>query len=238
MVRGWGVGYLANDVLVSRRRFVASSCDLLLLGAIPFTSSAFATEDCCEPLSPLSLTPGAWSFRSTNPADKELLRRNGDVLETIGGYGLTWYTAESFSDFVILLEWRVTKVENNSGIFLRTPGPDQVGRKNPLDAARDHGHEVQIDERGFDTADETSGHPKKKTGAIYDLKAPLSYQSSGVGAWNQFIIGAKREWIWVVLNGALVNTYRSHRAPSGFLALQSFGPHSRVQFRNLRIARL
>jgi hypothetical protein len=56
---------------------------------------------------------------------------HGAVLETSGWYGLYWYTKEQFSNFVLSLEWRISRREENSGIYIRIPSPTVP---NPLQA--------------------------------------------------------------------------------------------------------
>ena len=45
----------------------------------------------------------------------------GDIVESEGGPGILWYTPAQFDDFVLAVEWRVSAVEDNSGVFLRFP---------------------------------------------------------------------------------------------------------------------
>jgi 3-keto-disaccharide hydrolase len=118
---------------------------------------------------------------------------------------------------------------------LRIPPPDV---QNPLQEADDKGHEIQIDEIGFDSATNTGGHPEKRTGAIYNLQAPTSFPSNPVGAWNTYVIEANGPQITVTLNGKVVNVYQSNRRTSGHIALQAHHRTSRVQFRNLHIQKL
>ena len=46
---------------------------------------------------------------------------SGNVLQSFGGLGLLWYTREEFGDFELKLDWRVFKVDGNSGVFIRFP---------------------------------------------------------------------------------------------------------------------
>jgi Domain of Unknown Function (DUF1080) len=126
-----------------------------------------------------------------------------------------------------------TKVEQ----ILPYRGPVSGGRVT-LNAAVGQGHEVQIDERGFDSATNTEGHAQKRTGAIYDLQAPSAFPSNPVGAWSSYEIQANNNEIRVRLNGQEVNVFQSTRQAQGFLALQAYAPASRVQFRNARIKKL
>jgi Domain of Unknown Function (DUF1080) len=159
----------------------------------------------------------------------------GTVLEAFGWYGLYWYTKEQFSNFVLSLDWRISRREENSGVYIRIPAPTVT---NPLQAADAQGHEIQIDQRGFDSVTGTEGHPLKVTGAIYDLQAPSASTQVQIGEWNKYEIEANGPRIRVTLNGQLVNDYQSPRQQTGFIALQAHDFLSRTQFRNLLMKKL
>src|SRR5262249_50306002 len=151
------------------------------------------------------------------------------------GYGLYWYTKEQFANFILRVDWRVARRDDNSGVSLRIPAPTVA---NALQAADNQGHEIQIDERGYDSQTNTEGHPEKRTGAIYNLQAPSAFPSNPIGTWNTYVIEASGAQIKVTLNGQLINTYQSTRRTSGYIALQAHHSGSRVQFRNLQIQKL
>jgi hypothetical protein len=182
---------------------------------------------------PLSLAPADWQMVK-QPGSPATMIHYGTVLETSGWYGLYWYTKEQFSNFVLSLEWRISRREENSGIYIRIPAPNVA---NPLQAADAQGHEIQIDQRGFDSVTGTEGHPLKVTGAIYDLQAPSASTQVQIGDWNKYEIEANGSRIRVTLNGQLVNDYQSPRQQTGFIALQAHDL-SRTQFRSLMIKKL
>lgn len=181
---------------------------------------------------PLSLSPADWQFVALDSQVPSGFRNYGEVLESFGGYGLCFYTKAQFGNFVLRLEWRVARRDDNSGVFIRTPG---AASSDPLNDAVNKGHEIQIDERGFDSSTNTEGHAVKRTGAIYDLQAPSTFPSRPVGIWNSYEIEAKDDTIRIRLNGTEVNDYKTTRQGTGFIALQAYRPNSRVQFRNLRV---
>ena len=115
-------------------------------------------------------------------------------------------------------------------------------RSAALQEADAKGHEVQIDQRGYDSITNTEGHPLKVTGAIYDLQAPSGSTQVQVGAWNNYLIEANGPRIRVTLNGQLVNDYQSARQQivqqTGYLALQAHDSLSRTQFRKLQVQKL
>jgi hypothetical protein len=195
-----------------------------------------ATPPATPGFTPLSLSPQDWQMVQ-QPGSLAGVRHYGQVLETVGSptqlsYGLYWYIKEAFSNFALLVDWRVARLDDNSGIYIRVPPPTVP---NPLSAADTQGLEVQIDERGYDSATNTIGHPLQRTGAIYNLSAPTAFPSNSIGLWNTFRIEANGQQIKVTLNGQLVNTYQSNRLAAGHLVLQAHHGTSRVQFRNLQI---
>jgi hypothetical protein len=142
---------------------------------------------------------------------------------------------ETFGNFILSLQWRISRREENSGVYIRIPAPNVV---QALQAADALGHEIQIDQRGFDSVTGTEGHLLKVTGVIYDLQAPFASTQVQIGAWNDFVIEANGPRIRVTLNGNLVNDYISSREQSGYIALQVHDSLSRTQFRNLLIKKL
>src|SRR5439155_493906 len=69
-----------------------------------------------------------------------------DILESVSGPGLLWYTREAFSDFMLELEWQNADRSDNSGVFIRVPN---LNSSNPGDwmAAIDQRYEIQIEQR-------------------------------------------------------------------------------------------
>ena len=183
---------------------------------------------------PLSLSPSDWQMVKL-PNSPASMIHYGSVLETAGWYGLYWYIKEPFSNFILSLQWRISRREENSGVYIRIPAPNVA---NALQAADAQGHEIQIDQRGFDSASGTEGHPLKVTGAIYDLQAPSASTQVQIGAWNDLVVEASGFRIKVTLNGNLVNDFQSSRQQTGYIALQAHDSLSRTQFRNLFVKKL
>lgn len=98
------------------------------------------------------------------------------------------WTKEQFGDFILELEFKVSR-GCNSGLFFRS---------NPKDPVQG-GFEIQI----FDS------HGKKEAGkhdcgALYDAKAPAVNAVKPAGEWNQLRLEAKGSRIVVILNGQKV----------------------------------
>jgi len=164
----------------------------------------------------------------------------GTLLETAGGPGLLWYTEEEFADFILRVDWRVSSMEDNSGIFLRFPALGSSDPANDWQVAVGKGYEVQIDERGFDPEANTSGSPLHRTGAVYKFAPALTQPSLPIGQWNTFEIEARGQALTVKLNGETVSNLMGDgsRPLKGHIGLQNHHAGARVQFRNVRIKRL
>jgi hypothetical protein len=183
---------------------------------------------------PLSLAAPDWQMVK-QPNSPAAMIHYGSVMETVGWYGLYWYVKEQLTNFVFSLDWRISRREENSGVYIRIPAPNVP---NALQEADNKGHEIQIDQRGYDSVTNTEGHPLKVSGAIYDLQAPAASTQVQIGAWNNYVIEANGPRIRVTLNGQLVNDYQSTRQQTGYIALQAHDFLSRTQFRNLQIQKL
>jgi hypothetical protein len=191
------------------------------------TAQAIVTERTLTPppgLIPLSLDPAAWqtvAAPGTNPA----IRHLGPLLEASGGYGLYWYTPQPFGDAELWIEWRELNAGDNSGVYIRTAGPQVPDALHQADV---QGYEIQIDDLGAGTP---AGQGIHQTGAIYGLQAPTAFPARPAGQWNSYLIQTTGPRIRVTLNGTLINDFTGTRNLTGSLALQAHT--GTVQFRNL-----
>ena len=95
----------------------------------------------------------------------------------------TLWTQEPYGNFILDLEFKVTK-EANSGVFLRS------GNIKDVLAAL----EIQVHES-------TDGTKYGMCGAIYDAKPPSKNMSKPVGEWNRFTITCQDSRVTIVFNG-------------------------------------
>jgi hypothetical protein len=95
----------------------------------------------------------------------------------------TLWTKDSYSSFILDLEFKVAK-ESNSGVFLRS------GNIKDVLAAL----EIQVHE----SAD---GSKYGMVGAIYDAMPPKKEMAKPVGEWNHLTITCKDSLVIVVFNG-------------------------------------
>ena len=145
------------------------------------------------------------------------------ALVTQAGMGLLYYEAQSFRDFTLEVEWKVTNKCNNSGIFVRFPEKAE----NPGYAVR-NGYEIQID-------DCDKNGLKFQTGSAYDQFAATKIASKPAGEWNKYQITIVAQHYTVVLNGEKVNEFDGARGLEGYIGLQNHDPISRVTFRKVRV---
>jgi 3-keto-disaccharide hydrolase len=153
-------------------------------------------------------------------------------------------TIDQFGDFELALEWKISP-GGNSGVFYRvTEEEAEMWHAAP---------EMQvIDDAGY----KEPLKPVQKSGANYDLHAPMHDVTKPAGSWNDTRIILKGNHVEHWLNGAKVVEYelgsadwenrvkaskfkeypRYGRARRGHIGLQDHG--DQVAFRNVRIRAL
>jgi choline dehydrogenase-like flavoprotein len=164
------------------------------------------------------------------------------VSEPGNDLGMSWCVTPTPPDFSLRLQFRLSRTDDNSGVFLRFPDPGSKGYQNTAYVPVAFGVEVQIDDLArWDGAD------NHRTGAVYGLDNP-DYQPVSCnppGQWNDLQVDVQGQDYTVTLNGVqstVVKNVNGNRglpskpgAPS-FIGLQS---HSgRVAFRHVRIKQL
>jgi hypothetical protein len=122
--------------------------------------------------------------------DRDIFEVKDGMLHIPGTFGklrYAGYAAESFGDFDLHLEFKVT-TRANSGVFLRVPPTESVFR----------GFEVQVlDDHGRPPTWHTSG-------AIYDIVTPMLNMSRPTGEWNSYDMSVVGSHVTVRMNGWLV----------------------------------
>jgi len=148
----------------------------------------------------------------------------GNTVYAQGGMGLYWYNAQDFKDFELELEWQVTDVSNNSGVFVRFPNPGD----DPWVAVNE-GYEIQI----CDTPE-----PKHNTGSIYSFQAATHIPTKAQGEWNKYLIRVVGQQYTISINGELVNSYTGDRSERGYIGTQNHDDGSPVRYRNIRVTEI
>ncbi|MFL6446237.1 MAG: family 16 glycoside hydrolase [Bryobacteraceae bacterium] len=126
------------------------------------------------------------------------------ALEGVTGtdLGLLWHTLPTPPNFVLRLEWRTWRADDNSGVFVRFPDPEGRAYNNTAFVGVDYGFEVQIDALG-----QPDGAAIHKTGAVYNFQAPTSIPTSPLGQWNAYEIRVEGQRYRVKLNGSDVTDF-------------------------------
>ena len=98
----------------------------------------------------------------------------------------------------------MTAPDDNSGVFVAFPHPEQQGYDNAAYVGVHLGFEIQIDEMA-----RPGGAPSHRTGAIYGFKGPTDGPVivEPVGGWNQFEITVDGPDLTVALNRHVVNRF-------------------------------
>lgn len=156
-----------------------------------------------------------------------ILDEKSGVLKSQGGMGLFWYSKKKYSDFILELEYKCSRVDTNSGIFIRVP------EMPTSDDYIFHSFEVQI----YDT-----GIGIHRTGGIYDAEAPKPDAFKPTGEWNHYRITFRGDHIQVVLNGTEVIDWKAEPrgkikdfTAEGYIGLQNHDSTSPVYFRNIYV---
>lgn len=163
-----------------------------ILFAIALTLSSFAAKD-SPPKGFISLFDGesleGWSFIPSEIEPIWKVDSKNGTLGRVGRNGAIW-TDETYGDFVLQLEFKLSR-NCNSGIFFRSDP------QNPVQA----GFEIQL----MDSYGKTS-ISTRDCGALYDAVAPTVNAAKKAGEWNQIQIRCKGPNIVVTLNGKKIVT--------------------------------
>ena len=182
---------------------------------------------------------------------------SGEIVAEPGSdLGLFYLATQTFGDFTLKLEFKLGRIDDNSGILIRfrnprLPVPDRnlPGVSHPYNnqafVAVDTGFEVQIDELARGNPDGLDEH---RTGAIYGMPigrnpGQQDYQRGPAlvpGQWNTYEIEVSGNTYTVRLNGQQTTKFTNidpfrGKSPatdpdSGYIGVQSHT--GRVTFRN------
>ena len=137
------------------------------------------------------LIPRSWEIESDGSMVCRMEKskdKNGK--EKIRGMGYIW-TKESFSDFELQLEYKLSEGAN-SGIFYRSDPNDPV----------QGGFEIQLmDNKGFQANSKKVLPPRRLNGSFYDGMAPKGDFSNPVGQWNKCKLICNGPLVLFQLNG-------------------------------------
>ncbi len=211
---------------MTTRPLLRLTAGVLLVATVPLAGCGDSDQDDTdEPGRPQLVLFDGSSLRGWSQAGPGRFELRDGVLRTHGGMGLLWYSARSFRDFELRLDWRTSDIGDNSGVFVRFPDP--MGDPG---VAIEHGYEIQIN-------DDPVRDPQT-SGAIYGVRAPSSTAARPPGEWNSYRIrvigGEYAVWLNDVAVNRLVSTDPS-RGRDGHVGLQNHDADSVVEFRSIRV---
>ena len=142
--------------------------------------------------------------------------------------GLWWFSAATYTNFVLQGEFLQEQPIADSGVFLRFPDPGN----DPWDAVK-RGHEMEI-------GDPNPKDPTWRTGSIYPFQASSEANTKPLGEWNQYEITCVGQRYIVRINGKTLTDWTdpTARTTHGHIGLQNYNDDKTVRHRNLRIKRL
>jgi hypothetical protein len=162
---------------------------------------------------------------------------DGSVVAQPGsGLGLLYYARQPFGDFTLRLQFRLDRLDDNSGVFVRfrdprRPVPDRTNPAashaytNQAWVGVDTGFEVQIDEqaKGDPQRGIPDGLDTHRTGAIYNIDIGPTASMQGfhrgpvleAGRWNDYEIDVQGDTYTVRLNGKDTTTFSNKDAYRG-----------------------
>jgi hypothetical protein len=194
----------------AKRRTFPTACLVLLA----MTSLCLADEPKAVVLFDGKDTTG---WKQAGPGKFDL---HDGVITGDGGMGLFWNEKE-FGDFDLKLQFKVSREQDNSGVFVRFPDPGN----DPWVAVKE-GYEIQI----------CNTEKDNQTGAIYSAKNSTELATKPVGEWNDYDIKVVGKHYTVTLNGKVVNEYDAEKpALRGHIGVQNHDPKSHVSFRDIRV---
>jgi len=162
-----------------------------------------------------------------NPASWQTI--DGVIRSTPGGDRII--SKEKYGDFILRLEWRVSK-GGNSGVFLRVPSQNDG-------APWESGIEVQISNEPRDDA--------HCTGSLYGVEPVKPRPDEADGVWHTFEIESAGKRVRVKSDGVVCidahsdkNPALAKRSTDGYIGLQDShsGAGSTIEYRNIRIRAL
>jgi hypothetical protein len=133
-----------------------------------------------------------------------LIRRGAFEAHPGTDLGMLWLNRPSPPRYVLRLEWMMTAPDDNSGVFVAFPDPEQQNYDNTAYVGINFGFEIQIDELA--RPDNALIH---RSGAIYSFKGPTDGPLivHPVGEWNTYEITVDPPDFTVALNGQVVNQF-------------------------------
>jgi hypothetical protein len=151
-----------------------------------------------------------------------------DGVIRLGGSLGYLHTRQTFSDYILSVEWRWPEEPSNSGIFQRVQ-PAYMGLPQCYECQLKAGSAGDL----VDLADDRTAETVLDLDKIVIKPKASPSSEKPAGEWNQALIECRGDSIKITVNGVEQNRAGGLRLKSGYVALQSEG--GPVEFRNIRI---
>ena len=211
------------------------------LGSTPAAERAGRELDLLKP-PPTAQDGSAWRYYSEDPESKlEDVWKSADGVLVCKGEPLGYiYTRQTYTNFVLRLEWRVPAdaKPHKGGVLVRTTGKPRIWPKS-LEAQINHpdaGDFWGLDGYRLDgPAERKKTMMHKQFGSLTNLKKTAAAEKP-LGQWNRYEITVKGETVTLVINGRQVNQATGCDVVAGHVCLTAEG--NEIQFRNVTIVPL
>ncbi len=147
------------------------------------------------------------------------------------------YTRQTYTNFVLKLEWRIPAdaKPHKGGVLVRTTGKPRIWPKS-LEAQINHpdaGDFWGLDGYGLDgPADRKMTLKHEQFGGLTNLKKTAAVEKP-LGQWNRYQITADGGTVTLAINGKQVNQATGCDVVAGHICLTAEG--NEIQFRNVKL---
>jgi len=226
-------------------RFLRTLSLLLVVCVAPLRSTPAAEParelDLLQP-PPTAREGSAWKYYSGDPKSKmEDVWTLADGVLTCKGTPLGYlYTGQTYTDFVLRLEWRVPAdaKPHKGGVLVRTTGKNRIWPRS-LEAQINHpdaGDFWGLDGYRLDgPAERKKTLMHKQFGLLTNLKKAAAAEKP-LGQWNRYEITVQGDTATLVINGQQVNRATGCAVVAGHICLTAEG--NEIQFRNVKLVPL
>jgi hypothetical protein len=167
-----------------------------------------------------------WAFHLKDPSvdpAKVFMVRDGVIYIKGDPFGYM-RTKESYSDYVLSLEWRWPAEATNSGLFVHSQLPDTIWPKC-IEC------QLKAGSAGDFVCMNGADMNERKDKTVRSVKKLAESSEKSPGEWNKMEVTCSANTITVNVNGVLQNKATGLNINSGHICLQSEGKN--LEFRNV-----
>jgi hypothetical protein len=171
-----------------------------------------------------------WAFHLKDPSvdpAKVFMVENGVIHITGNPFGYM-RTKDSYSDYVLRLEWRWPVEATNSGVFIHAQLPDTIWPKC-IEC------QLKAGSAGDFVCMNGADMNERKDKNVRSVKKLAESSEKQVGEWNTMEVTCTTNTITVIVNGVLQNKATGLNVTSGNICLQSEGKD--LEYRNITLTR-